>query len=112
MMNLKSHRQTSQPFSWMRQTLWRCLWISLLSFYLATPASLNAQGLTVELEIRYTMPDAGKVTLIWGINGWQPVPEAMQPAGTTLNDTKMMTPMSHEGEVFVVKLQVPAKAQV
>lgn len=60
-------------------------------------------------EIRYHMPEAGEVYLVWGVNGWTPVPEKIQPAGTTVDEV-MFTPMELHGDTFVAKIQVPAGA--
>lgn len=35
----------------------------------------------VTQEIRYNMPEAGEVFLIWGINGWNIVPEEIRQIG-------------------------------
>ncbi|MCB0190913.1 MAG: sulfatase [Anaerolineae bacterium] len=58
-------------------------------------------------EIRYHMPEAGEVYLVWGVNGWQSVPEKIQPPGTTV-DVVMFTPMVLQGDTFVAKVQVYA----
>jgi hypothetical protein len=57
-------------------------------------------------EIRYEMPEAEEVYIGWGINGWKTVPQGLRPAGTKLHDGTMSTPMVHEGNSFVVKVQV------
>jgi hypothetical protein len=63
-------------------------------------------------EIRYTMPEASTVTLVWGINGWRIVPEELRPAGTEVKDNVMRTPMIQERGSFVAKLWVPADIPV
>lgn len=75
----------------------------------AQPARLDTALVT--REIRYTSSEAGEVSLVWGVNGWGMLPEALRPAGTTtikLNNEAMRTPMIRDGEGFVVKVQVPA----
>lgn len=68
----------------------------------------------VTLEIRYTLPEAGEVYLVWGINGWDVTPDELRPAGTELRpagpkDAKLMhTPMVRDGDIFVVKVAVLA----
>lgn len=61
----------------------------------------------VRQEVRYYLPEAGEVFLVWGINGWNNVAEEMRPAGTVLKDTVMNTPMAQEGDTFVTSLEVP-----
>ncbi|MDH4137090.1 MAG: GDSL-type esterase/lipase family protein [Anaerolineae bacterium] len=43
----------------------------------------------VTREIRYHMPEAGEVYLLWGINGWAVVPQEIRPAGTVVKDLVM-----------------------
>ncbi|MCB9151138.1 MAG: hypothetical protein H6641_20460 [Caldilineaceae bacterium] len=62
----------------------------------------------VQQEIHYQAPAAGEVMLVWGVNGWQPVPPEIQPAGTALRDGLMHTPMQQSAESFAAELQVPA----
>jgi hypothetical protein len=63
--------------------------------------------LSVTQEIRYYMPEADQVFLVWGINGWSVVPAAIRPAGTVVRNGVMLTPMAPVGKRFVVKVQVP-----
>ena len=58
------------------------------------------------------MPEAGQVTLVWGINGWGPVPDSLRSPGTQVKNGMMHTLMSREGDVFVAKIQAPANARV
>jgi hypothetical protein len=71
-----------------------------------------ADALLVTQELRYHVPEADQVFLVWGINGWQVAPEETRPAGTVVKDTAMHTPMDREGDTFVVKVQVPAGATI
>lgn len=64
--------------------------------------------LAVTQEIRYRMPEAGEVSLLWGVNGWAALPEEIRPVGTIVRDDIMQTPMVREGDTFVVQVQVPA----
>lgn len=66
----------------------------------------------VQQEIRYVMPEAGEVFLVWGVNGWASLPEAARPPGTWIKKAVMYTPMTRAGDVFVVRLQVPERARV
>jgi 4-amino-4-deoxy-L-arabinose transferase-like glycosyltransferase len=56
------------------------------------------------------MAEAGQVVLVWGINGWQVVPEEQRPAGTVVKNDLMRTPMAPQGDTFVAKVQAPAGA--
>ena len=75
------------------------------------PASVVNAPLVTQ-EIRYHMPEAGEVFLVWGINGWNVVPEENRPVGTEINDKVMHTPMVQEGDAFVAKVQVPSGATI
>ena len=67
----------------------------------------------VTQQIRYRMSEAGEVTLIWGINGWRPVPEPFWPAGTTFVEDKLLyTQMALTGDAFVTSVQVPAGTMI
>ncbi len=66
----------------------------------------------VTQQIRYHMPEAGEVFLVWGVDHWQTVPEATRPAGTVIENMLMQTPMDHLAADFVVKVQAPAGAQI
>lgn len=66
----------------------------------------------VILEFRYHQPQAGEVFLVWGVNGWAPVPEDLRAPGTRLIDNIMNTPMEREGESFVARVNVPAWSMV
>ncbi len=66
---------------------------------------------TVVQTIEYHRPDAQEVLMIWGINGWNPIPEALRPPGTRF-DKAMKSPMVRRGEVFSISLTVPARATI
>lgn len=62
----------------------------------------------VTQEIRYHLEGAGEVSLVGGINGWQPIPEAARPPGTVLKDNKVMhSPMVRKGDTFTTTVRVP-----
>lgn len=94
--------------------LWLQLFRDLVALAAIVPwlvcgGAVSAQGSgLVTQEIRYAMPDAGEVVLVWGVNGWQQAPEQLRPARTTVRDMVLHTPMVQEGDDFVVKLTVPA----
>ncbi|MCI0564783.1 MAG: hypothetical protein MN733_40470, partial [Nitrososphaera sp.] len=75
----------------------------------------------VTQEIRYIMPEAKEVYLVWGLNGWHVAPDVLRPKGTELrpagNDPRpageglegkaMHTPMIQEGDTFIARVLVP-----
>jgi hypothetical protein len=61
----------------------------------------------VTQEIRYHAPGAAEVWLVWGLDGWQAIPEAARPPGTVLKNGKMHTHMVREGNTFTTTLRVP-----
>jgi hypothetical protein len=69
-------------------------------------------------EIRYTLPAAGQVYLVWGLNDWLVAPEALRPTGTELRSSGpkkthlMHTPMIRHNGTFITKLSVPAGATI
>jgi len=70
----------------------------------------NSEEIT--LEIRYGHDTASELYLMWGINGWQPVPVEKQPPGTIITEQgKMKSPMEFEGDRFVIRLKLPARAE-
>jgi hypothetical protein len=67
-----------------------------------TDLSLVAQ------EIRYRIAGAAEVWFVWGINGWQVIPEAARPPGTVLKDNRVMhTRMVRQGDTFATTVRVP-----
>ena len=61
----------------------------------------------VPQEIRYRIAGAEEVWLVWGINGWQSIPEEARPSGTVYKDNVMHSPMKKNGEIFSVTIRVP-----
>jgi hypothetical protein len=55
---------------------------------------------------------AGEVFLVWGVNGWNPLPYSLQPPGTFLKNNTMHTPMERSGENFVVRLTAPENSVI
>lgn len=74
-------------------------------------ALLNRNPPLVTQEFRYDMPEASEVFLLWGIDGWQVVPEEMRPVGTTVKEV-MQTPMERKDDTFIATEQVPVGAAV
>ena len=74
----------------------------------AQSANANVQADLVTQELRYHIPRASEVYLVWGINGWQAVPEAIRPPETYLDDKKVMrTHLVRKGDIFTTTLRVP-----
>ena len=66
------------------------------------PANLVTQ------ELRYHAPRANEVYLVWGINGWQAVPETIRPPDTYLDANKVMrTRLVRKGDTFTTTVRVP-----
>ena len=73
----------------------------------ARPVETAEPPLTTQ-EIRYRMPDAREVVLVWGIDGWSVIPKARRPPGTAVDSRRRMnTPMHREEDAFVIKVQIP-----
>ncbi len=103
------HSQTSQ------YVIYRVLSpaeVSTLALSQAQTLARAADTPLVTQDIRYHMPEAGEVFLVWGINGWAVVTEETRPAGTRVKDALMYTPMVREGDTFVAKVQVPSGATI
>jgi hypothetical protein len=67
----------------------------------------------VKQEIRYRIAGTEEVWLVWGINGWQAIPEAVRPAGTVLKDNRLMhTRMVRQGDIFATTVRVPPGTQL
>jgi hypothetical protein len=91
-----------------------CLLQFRASAVLSAPQTLaqHPDTTVITQEIRYHLAEAGEVFLIWGIDGWQPVPEESRPSGTTIKDKLMRTPMEHRDDRFVATVQVPSGSQL
>jgi hypothetical protein len=73
--------------------------------------SLKASTIQVSGQsVRYHVGGAKEVWLVWGINEWQPVPEAMRPQGTVIIDKRMRTLMSYRDAAFFTTVQIPIDA--
>ena len=74
----------------------------------AWPSGRLADLSLVAQEIAYRIAGAEEVWLVWGINGWQAIPEAARPAGTVLKDNKFMhSRMVRKGDTFATSVRVP-----
>jgi hypothetical protein len=97
------------------------LFILFVSFFISShfPGAVNGAGAqptpgskTVTIEIRYHSPEAGIVNFVWGINGWQSVPEELHTEGSFIQNGLLVTPMRRDGEIFVAEVQVPVGSSV
>lgn len=68
-------------------------------------------GPTVKQQVRYRLPEAGAVNLVWGVDDWRPLPVLSQVVGTAVRDNLMITPMQQDGDSFVAEVLLPAGAQ-
>lgn len=62
------------------------------------------------IEIRYHAPNATHVNMIWGIDYWKLAEN--RPAGTTIQDKLMHSPMVKDGDDYVLKLNVPDSCSI
>jgi hypothetical protein len=69
-----------------------------------SPDGIPTASRLIDYEFRYSLPEATEVTLVWGINDWQPVYSEGLPAGTQVKDGVMHTPMTKEGDAFVTRI--------
>src|SRR5687768_16267653 len=90
------------------------LMIGLLCTYVLQPGAsmvIGAPQMAIQAlvtqEIRYHFAEAGEVFLVWGIDGWQTLPEAIRPAGTLIDNNVMHTLMVREGDTFVTQVRSP-----
>ena len=61
----------------------------------------------IQVQVRYRNADAGKVLLVWGLNNYALVPKALPPETfLTYKDTHINTPMTRQGDLFVVDFEV------
>jgi lipoteichoic acid synthase len=71
-----------------------------------------SRNVLVTQEIRYVMPEAAEVFLVWGINGWNRIPTDLRPTGTLIRGMAMYSPMKNEGNAFSVRLRVPRGVKI
>jgi hypothetical protein len=72
------------------------------------PSGRLADLSLVAQEIRYRIAGTEEVWLVWGINGWQAIPEAARPPGTMLIDDRIMhSRMVRKGDTFATTVRVP-----
>lgn len=82
------------------------IFFGLITYCSPTGASEN--DTSVEVQIRYRFTGAEEVRLLWGIDGWKPLPPDARPTATFLDKGVMHTPMHLEGDALVATVRVPA----
>ena len=81
----------------------------------ATASESNSQepdNPLATFEINYHLPGASTVYMLWGVNDWMHVPEHRRPAGTSLYQDLMYTPMSGGSGVFTTSLTLPVNTRI
>jgi len=66
----------------------------------------------VSQEIRYRLPESAEVFVVWGINGWQNVPESLRPPGTFVTNRLMHSPMARRSDSYRAALPAPNGATI
>jgi hypothetical protein len=66
----------------------------------------------VTQKIHYRAPRAAEVWLVWGLDGWQAIPDAARPPRTARANGIMKTFMTRERDVFTATVQVPPGAVI
>ncbi|MCU0543160.1 MAG: glycosyltransferase family 39 protein [Oscillatoriaceae cyanobacterium Prado104] len=96
-----------------------CYFLAFLLCYFCWQPAVFAKGVAnsspqilVTQEIRYSLPEAGEVFLVWGVNGWATVPETQRPPGTAIKNKIMFAPMERQSNYFTAKVRVPAGATI
>ena len=93
-----------------RRWFWCCILVVIFCYWMISPVLLATDSSLVTQEIRYHIPEAGEVYLIWGINGWSVVPREIRPKETTITNSVLRTPMLCEGETFSAEVVIPYHA--
>lgn len=70
-------------------------------------AELASASNLVTYEIRYQIPQAKDVYLVWGVDGWFPLPKEMRPPDTVVRDRLMHTQMLSESDLFRRSIEIP-----
>ena len=58
-------------------------------------------------EINYQLANASEVWIVWGVDGWKPLPQAARPPGTIIQDGMMQTPLTRTSNGFGINVTVP-----
>ena len=73
----------------------------------AAPATKAHDRRDVHFRLRYCMPQAQSVSMIWGVEGWKQLPAGRLPQNTELIDDTMKTLLTHEGPCHNADLVIP-----
>jgi hypothetical protein len=87
-------------------------WLCVFALLPDGASCVPLQSSLSQLDIRYDLRAAGDVLLIWGVNGWNPVAEALRPPGTVIRKQVMATPMVKTDGRFAVTIAVETGATV
>ncbi|MEG4454703.1 glycosyltransferase family 39 protein [Microcoleus sp. N9_A1] len=79
---------------------------------LANSAANSSPQTLVTQEINYSLPAAGEVFLVWGVNDLATLPQAQGPTGTAVKDKIIYTPMKRQSNHFAAKVRVTAGATI
>ena len=85
---------------------------SKLSLTRPDPVKSTAHAPHVTQVIRYEIPWAAEVVFVWGVEGWQPLPEKARPPGTIIKNDIMHTPMVKSDHAFTATIQAPVGATI
>ena len=70
----------------------------------------SEDSILITTVIKYYFPKATEVDLVWGINGWNTLPEALRPKGAFIKNKLMRIPMTNINDTFVTTLTLPKEA--
>ena len=87
------------------------VWAAVLALQVPVSSASVSPSLST-VEIRYPLPAAGEVTMMWGVNGWRPIAEDMRPRGTVIHQKVMATPMIMKDNVFALTVKVESGATI
>lgn len=92
----------------------RVFFFTLFIAYAVFNGRVAAEETQIEQKIHYFISHAGEVFFVWGVNGWNPVPEVVRPPGTLVKNNVLHTPMVREkdGKSFAAKIRIPADATI
>jgi lipoteichoic acid synthase len=83
-------------------------WLKYLACVILLRSCLLAHAGVI--EIRYHVPGAKQVTMIWGVNDWGTT--TIRPPGTIIKGNIMQSPMVRAGEDYVLKIAAPDSSTI
>ncbi|MDX1412611.1 MAG: hypothetical protein R3293_00360 [Candidatus Promineifilaceae bacterium] len=69
-------------------------------------AAIDPYSAIISQVFLYRHPGATQVTMVWGIDDWETVPEAAKAADTKIEGERMVTEMIHWGDNFQTSISV------